>query len=316
MAGPNLKNVDLNLLVIFDAVYAAGNISHAAVQLGMSQPAVSNALNRLRDLLGDPLFVRDKRGVLATVRAEAVIGPVRDALGLIGLQFDAGKEIDLATYKRTFRIIMIDPLEPLVMPSICREIDAKAPGIGIESYPSYRSDFSADVLAGRIDLAVYVYPINAPQIVAVPLCSVEPVIVARRGHPAIGRTLDAETFQKLGHILLVSELRGLSHVEKDLVAHRLSRRAVYTVTKIWSIAPMVQRTDLLGMLPRRFAEEIASSFNIEIHEPPVPLSAQHFYMMWNAKSTNDPGHRWLREAITKAAEAAAAPSNVIETAQE
>ena len=163
MAAQSLKNVDLNLLVIFEAVYAAGNISHAAIQLSMSQPAVSNALTRLRELLDDPLFVRDKKGVRPTVRAEAIIGPVRDALALIGRQLDAGKEIDLATYKRAFRVIMVDPLEPLVMPAVLREIDAKAPGISIETYPSFRADFSSDILAGTIDLAIYVYPVNAPR---------------------------------------------------------------------------------------------------------------------------------------------------------
>ena len=151
----------------------------------------------------------------------------------------------------------------------------------------------------------------------VPLFSVEPVVVARKDHPAIGRTLDTETFQTLGHIVLVPELRGLSHVEKDLVAQRLTRRAVYVVTKIWSIAPMVERTDLIGVLPRRFAEEIAPSFNLAIHEPPMPLSSQYFYMMWHAKSTDDPGHRWLREAITGAlAKDGTSPSNVIEMARE
>ena len=97
------------------------------------------------------------------------------------------------------------------------------------------------------------------------------------------------------------------------MAQRLTRRVVYVVTKLWSIAPMVARTDLLGVLPRRFAEEIASSFDIAIHEPPVPLSSQFFYMMWNAKNTEDPGHKWLRGAIQAAATAAAvSPDNVIE----
>src|SRR5450631_1635352 len=100
----NLKNVDLNLLVIFEAIYATSNISRAADRLGMSQPAVSNALARLRDLIGDPLFVRATQGVEPTIKAREMIRPVRDALGVIGRQLGSGTDINLATYKRLFRI--------------------------------------------------------------------------------------------------------------------------------------------------------------------------------------------------------------------
>lgn len=105
MAGINFKNLDLNLLTVFEAIYSAGNISHAANHLAMSQPAVSNALTRLRDLVGDPLFVRANRGVAPTSKAEQMIGPVRDALALIRRQFDGGDHIDLATFHRRFRVL-------------------------------------------------------------------------------------------------------------------------------------------------------------------------------------------------------------------
>ena len=116
----NLKNVDLNLLVIFEAVYSTGNISRAADRLSMSQPAVSNALARLRELIDDPLFVRAARGVEPTSKTREMINPVREALGLIGRHLDKGVEIDLSTYKRIFRVIIVDALEPIIMPPLVR----------------------------------------------------------------------------------------------------------------------------------------------------------------------------------------------------
>lgn len=293
----NLKNVDLNLLVVFEAIYAAGNISHAAVQLNMSQPAVSNALTRLRDILGDPLFVREKQGVKPTVRADALIGPVREALGLIGRQFHSGDEIDLSTYKRTFRILVIDPLEPLVMPHLLRIVDERAHGVTIESVPPFGMDFAAEILAGRLDLAIYVYPINAPQIVAAPAGGIDPVIVARRDHPLIHGKVTKKLYETLGHVVLVPSLRGMAHVEKDLIAQGVRRRVVYAVPKLWSVPAIVARTDLIAVLPRDFASEIGDSFGLAIYEPPVPLSTQYYYMMWHEKSADDPGHKWLREAL-------------------
>lgn len=300
MPGQSLKNVDLNLLVVFEAIYAAGNISHAAVQLNMSQPAVSNALARLRDMLGDQLFVRGRKGVEPTTRAEQMIGPVRDALGLIGRQLATGGTIDLATYRRAFRITVIDPLEPLVMPHLLRIVDAQAPGVSVESVPPFGFDFAAEILAGKLDLAVFVYPVNAPQIVTVPAGSIDPVVVARRDHPRIRGRLDRATLEELGHVVLVQALRGLAHVEKDFIAQGVMRRIVYSVTKLWSVPAIVARTDLLAVLPRDFANEIAGSFGLAVHESPVPLSTQYFHMMWHEKSADDPGHKWLRETLLAA----------------
>ena len=132
MATINLRNVDLNLLIVFDAVFATGNISHAARQLALSQPAVSNALTRLREHFDDPLFVRAGRGVKPTTRSQQMIEPVREALRLIRQQFDGGGTLDLASYKRVFRIVIVDPLEPILMPPLLRDISAHAPQVTIE----------------------------------------------------------------------------------------------------------------------------------------------------------------------------------------
>jgi DNA-binding transcriptional LysR family regulator len=297
----NLKNVDLNLLVIFEAIYATSNISRAAERLGMSQPAVSNALARLRELIDDPLFVRAPRGVEPTIKAREMIRPVRDALGVIGQQLGDGAAIDLATYKRIFRIVIVDVLEPIIMPPVVRTLMSRAPGVDIECIQG-DAKFGEGISAGTIDLACFSFPIDTTDIIVKPLCPFDLVVVSRRNHPAIKPPLDLETLQGLRQIGLGRELRGLTNIDRNLIASGVPRRVGYMVAKVWSIPPMVERTDLVGILPRRFVEEISRNYALDIHEMPIEMPEQFMYMMWHTNSDLDPGHKWLREAMMQAAQ--------------
>jgi DNA-binding transcriptional LysR family regulator len=297
----NLRTIDLNLLVIFEALYATGNTSRAAERLGMSQPAVSSALGRLRDLVGDQLFVRTPRGVKPTSKAREMIQPVREALGAIGRQLESGDSIDISTYQRLFRIIIADPLEPIIMPPIVRTITSQAPGIQIECVQA-TARFAEDIRDGSIDLACFSFPVDTSDIVVKTLPPVDLVIVSRRNHPEIKGRLDAETFSRLPQIAVGRELRGLTGVDKSLVNKGVTRRTPYMAAKIWSMPPMIQRTDLIGLLPRRFAQEILQNFELEIHEVPIEMPEQHMYMMWHVNSDHDPGHKWLRESMLRAAQ--------------
>lgn len=295
----NLRKIDLNLLVIFEALYATRNTGRAAERLGMSQPAVSNALGRLREIIGDPLFVRSVGGVSPTNKAREIIQPVREALAVIGRQLATGDTIELSTYRRLFRIIIIDALEPIVMPSIVRTILAQAPGIEIENVQA-TARFADEIREGRIDLACFAFPIDTTDIIVKPLVPVDLVVISRSDHPAIRKPLDVETFGNLPQIALGRELRGLAEVDKKMTAASLPRRTPYMASKIWSIPPIVERTDLVGLVPRRFAREVAANFDIDIHELPVPLPEQYMYMLWHVNAEHDPGHKWLRDSITRA----------------
>jgi DNA-binding transcriptional LysR family regulator len=295
----NLKNVDLNLLVIFEAIYSNGNISRTAERLAMSQPAVSNALARLREVIDDPLFVRAPGGVEPSVRARELITPVREALGLIGRHLDAGPDVDLSTYKRLFRIIVVDVLEPIIMPAVVRTLMSRAPGVNIECVQG-DGQFYESIRAGVIDLACFAFPVNTTDMIVQTMCPADLVVVSRRDHPAINKPLDLETFQKLPQIALSRELRGLTNIDRNLIAMGMPRRIGYMTAKSWSIPPMIERTDLIGILPRRFVQEIAGNFALDIHELPIELPEQFMYMMWHADSELDPGHMWLRESILRA----------------
>lgn len=298
----NLRKIDLNLLVIFEALYATGNTSKAADRLGMSQPAVSNALVRLRDLIGDPLFVRDPRGLKPTTKSHEIIGPVREALGVISRQLASnGDAVDLASYRRLFRIIIVDALEPLMMPSLVRTILDQAPGIEIECIQA-TAQFAEGIREGTIDLACFAFPIDTTDLVVKSICPMDLVVVSRRDHPQIEKPLDAETMRRLPQIAIGRELRGMTGVDRNFVAAGAPRRTPYMVAKIWSMPAMVQRTDLVALLPRRFAKEIAQNFELDIHELPFEIPAMHAYMVWHVNSEHDPGHKWLRESMLQAAQ--------------
>jgi DNA-binding transcriptional LysR family regulator len=295
----NLKNLDLNLLVVFDVVYAARNISRAAEQLGMSQPAVSNALARLRDLLDDPLFLRGRRGVEPTMKATQIAPTVREALAMIHQQL-APASLDLATYRRHFRVIMPDAFEPIMMPPVLREISKRAPNVTIEVLSAFRTDFIREIRDGTIDLACHLFPAASPDIVTETICETDLVLLARRGHPRIKRKLDLATFMKLDFIVLVPQLREMLSMAVNLSALGVTRREVYTVNKLWAMPPMIERTDLVGIMPRWFHSEIARNFDIVAHAFPMDLPVQHCCMTWLAKNRPDPGHKWLREGLSNA----------------
>jgi DNA-binding transcriptional LysR family regulator len=303
MTDSNLRSFDLNLLVVFDAVYSTGNISHAAKQLSLTQPAVSNALARLRERFDDPLFVRDGRNMKPTLRSRQMIGAVRDALGLVRRQLGDDAAIDLVNYKRLFRIVVTDALEPFLMPPLVNEIDAHAPGITIDSRPAGTTHVINELIGGTLDLALYTYQASAPGVIMMPVCPVEAVVVARRDHPRIRGELDVETFMACGHVTFINELKALSNIERDIAHGAGARRVPYMANSLWSIAAIAGKTDTLGILPRRLAEELADGFNLTIHQPPAKIAEQHLYMMWHERNRDDIGHSWLRQRLSAAAQA-------------
>ena len=294
----NLRNVDLNLLIVFETVYGTGNISHAAAQLSLTQPAVSNALARLREHFNDPLFVRAGRGVKPTNRSEQMIAPVREALGLIRSQFDANRAIDLAAYQRQFRIVIVDVLEPILIPPLLREITAKAPNVSIETRPPSQTDVIGEIIAGTLDLACYTSIKSQPGLVIQTICPCDYVIVARRDHPEIGNSLPARTFVRLGHVGLINELQRQVSINQDITTSAGKRRVVYVVNKVWSVPSIVANSDLVAVLPRAFAELMAPIFGLAVYDAPMPISPQEVYhMVWHERNRDDPGHQWLRATL-------------------
>lgn len=292
----NTPKLDLNLLFVFEAIYTTGNISQAARQLNLSQPATSNALSRLRKQLDDQLFVRDGNGVVPTGRSEAMIESVRLALKTIEQSLDTSEKFDPLTSKRHFRIIVADPLEPFVLPGLLRDISLGTQ-ITYELLPPQRVNIDDALLQDKIDLALFLTPGRNDGIVSKSLCPVDLVLLARKGHPRINGTISSEQIMQENHVGLPMAPGKLENSDKMTVWHKLKQRTVCHVNKVSSTAQTVAFTDLIGFVPRIYAEHIAKHYDLQIIELATPLSNQHFQMIWHKRNDVDNGQIWLRNKI-------------------
>lgn len=193
----NLRNLDLNLLVVFEAIYSAGNVSHAAKRLGMSQPTISNALGRLRDMIDDPLFVRKGKGVEPTPKAISMIGPLREALQMIRSGVADGVSFDPEIDTRHFRIVLLDQLEAVLIPHLVRSIQNRR-NITFEMLQISPDAVIDGLNDGSLDLALSPHIPTAKDMQQEVIGHANVVMVARKGHPEIDGTVTLEQYQRIG----------------------------------------------------------------------------------------------------------------------
>lgn len=292
----DLRNFDLNLLIVFEAVYTAGNISHAAKQLNQSQPTLSNSLARLRDVLNDPLFVRRGRGVEPTAKAVSMIGPVREALQMIRSGVSEGMEFDPEQDKRHFRLVMLDQLEPVLMPHVVRNIQDH-PNVTLEMLHIAYEPVIDGLNDGSLDLVLAPHLPDAKEIEQEVVGHVNLVMVARKDHPEINGEVTLEQFQRLGQIALIPKLRAMTRMDEYLRQKGITRHITYTSSKFWAFPHMIATTDLIAQLPGDFAREAAKYYPLQICTVPFDVPNQQVYMIWKTNRSNDPSHRWLRNEI-------------------
>lgn len=295
----NMRKIDLNLLVVFEAIYSAGNISRAADKLNLTQPALSNALGRLRKQLDNPLFVRSGNGVAPTALAEEIIEPIREALFAIEQSIAPKDVFDPAVTKRHFKLIVADPLEQIVMGSLLRTIGSKSQ-ISFELQPPQTTNIEAALLEGKADLAVFLMPIRVAELNNTPLCSVDPVAIARRDHPRVSAGSPRESVMKEGFVALALSPGKLENSEKVNILKRFDARLVCQVSKVSSIAQLVSESDLVGLVPAIYARKLAAQYGLEIITLSVPEIEQKFQLIWHRRFDADAGHTWLRDTIQKA----------------
>lgn len=295
----NIRGIDLNLLIVFEAIYSAGNISHAANKLNLSQPALSNALARLRKQLGNPLFVRSGNGVMPTALAEEIIEPIREALFVIEQSIAPKDVFDPAVTKRHFRLIVADPLEQITVGALLRTVGQQSQ-ISFELLPPQTSNIDEALLEGKADLALFLMPIRVAELNNTPLCSVDPVIVARRDHPRVSAQSPREAVMEEGFVSLALSPGKLENSEKVNILKRLRSRQVCQVAKVSSIAQLVSQSDLVGVLPAIYAHKVADPYQLQIVSPPLPEIEQKFQLIWHRRYESDAGHVWLRDNITEA----------------
>ena len=297
----NLSAIDLNLLVAFDALFAEANVTRAARRVGLSQPAMSNALARLRDTLGDPLFVRTPRGMLATPRARELAAPVRAALATLETSL-TGARFDPATASRTFTIAASDSIEILMGAPLVARLATAAPGVRVVIVPPARATDPTELLESeRADVAIMNTWAIAPPLRTSLLFSQRLVVIARRGHPRIRRRLTMAQFTAVPHVLVAPYGTPGSIIDDALAKHRRTRTVAIRVSSFSSAPALVAETDCIAVIAERLARRVATWLPLQILELPLELRPVTIGQVWHPRVDADEAHRWFRGVLTEVA---------------
>lgn len=303
-SAPNLSAIDLNLLWVLHAVLAEGSVSAAAARLNVTAPAISNALSRLRGLLGDPLFVRNGRGLVATPRALELAPVLRQAFTDIAASLTPATAFDAATSQRELTVALSDAEQIWLAPRLARELARRMPNARLRVV-SLDTFVSLGGLAGEhIDAAIGP-PLNEPNIQSAKLYEEEAVYVARKDHPRLKRALTHAAFNGERHVdlhlLLGQGGAGHDFVTSYLAQAGLVRQIAITVPTFFAAAAVIAHSDYLGGLPARVAKALSKSFELKVLSGPIPPLTFEMYLHWHSRTASDPAAALLREAITAAA---------------
>ncbi len=295
----NVDDVDLNLLRAFDAILREGSVTVAGGRLGLSQPAMSNTLSRLRHLFGDPLFVRTPRGMRPTPFAQRLAAPVRQALDLIQATLLQQTGFDPRTSDRAFRLQLSDIGEMVFLPKLLERMKREAPGVRIEVEQLRQEDIGDALAAGEIDLAVGFLPELSGGVVQRRLFRDQYVCLVRAEHPVSGARLSLSQFIEASHVLVSAEGSAHGIVERTLRDKGLKRRIALRVPHFMVIPMILARTDHMVIVPKRLVQAMARFGRFRSLRLPVDIPELDVKVHWHERFDQDPGIAWLRGLLVE-----------------
>ena len=295
----NLQDMDLNLLVVFNELCKHGRVSAVAQNLGISQPGVSNALGRLRKLLGDELFLRTSRGMVPTLYAEALAQPIADALAALHGTLNARASFDPARSERAFVIGVNDVGETYFLPRLMRALDGAAPGVTIRTVRTTSIDVKDEMERGRIDLAMGFLPGLKHGFFQRRLFRQPYVCIFREDHPLARTGVSARQFRAAEHVAIVSEGTGHGVVDQVIEQAGIRRRLRLTVPHFMAVGPVLQATDMIAVVPRRFADCACKPFGLATAPCPVKIPESVINVFWHARNHREPANQWLRQVVVE-----------------
>jgi DNA-binding transcriptional LysR family regulator len=308
----NLTKVDLNLFIVFDAIYTEANLTRAGQIIGITQPAVSNALSRLRDTFNDPLFVRTAQGMVPTPMAQNIIAPVRNALALLRVSVQESRTFTPLQANKTYRISMTDLSEQVLLPPLFQRLRRLAPNVSIESFLAKRRETTKELAAGRLDFAVDA-PLNTdPQVRHVKLLEDRYVCALRPGHPRAKERLSLEDYLALTHIHISTRRNGLGHVDLALGKLGIQRKIALRSQHYLMASSVMQQTDMAMTVPERFARGHG------LHYMPLPVNdvpAVETHLYWHESTDQDPANRWMREQMIELAQQITAQKQIADNTE-
>lgn len=287
----DLRRIDLNLLVILDALLTEQHVTRAAERLHLSQPAVSHALARLRDVLDDPLLVRQGGSLVPTARALELATPLAEALAHVKALL-APNRFDPASAKRRFRVAMSDYSAAIFLPELVRTLRHDAPGIDLQIIQASREGMVDGVLNGDLDLAAGVFPDMPAELRTTPLFEEHYTCLVDRDSLQVGGSLDLATYLSRPHVLLEMRGSGTPEIERALTAIR-ERRHVAISLPHWGVAPqLIQGTDLILTVSSRGLLNVDHKHLVSV-PPPFHIPSFAVELAWHARRGGDSGLQWL-----------------------
>jgi len=299
----DFHGIDLNLLAAFDALMNERNVTRAATQVGVSQPAMSAALSRLRKLLDDPLFIRSADGLLPTPRAREVAEPIARALHQIGMTLLKGAAFTPHDATLTFNLGMSDYPAFVLMPTLLEAVSAQAPGITIHVHAFNDRDHAVDLLdAGVIDAAIGIPPTTPEgRILMRPILRDAFVTILSDHHPASHRAMDMATYLSLSHVLASPEGQRHGLVDEALAQQGKQRRVALTLPHMFAVPAVVARTHLTATVMKRVALRSSAGRELALFPPPLTLPEIVLHVIWHRRSDANPAQQWLRDLIASVA---------------
>jgi len=319
-----LRTFDLNLLKVFDVVMAERNLTHAAQVLSLTQPAVSNALRRLREALGDDLLVRQGRSLQPTPKALALWPDIRATLERLQATL-APRLFDPATAQNSFVLTMADATAAELMVGLVTALSQQAPGVSLRTVPLTTRDPRRLLEDGLADLAIGHFPALVSELATQlragqnahffhrRLFESDYVCVMRQGHPLAKSTLTLDAYCQAKHMLVSFSGRAFGLIDEALAALGRSRRVVLTVNQFFTTVKVVAQSDLLTVLPRHFLNVTGFEAQLVVRELPFAVAPIQVDALWSRRHAQDDAHAWLRAQVHAAAVQAFAPRDGLES---
>lgn len=293
------RDIDLNLLVVFQEVFQERQISAVARRLSLSQPAVSNALARLRRTFGDALFVRTAHGMQPTPLAEQLADSVNAALAHVSQALNRQDSFVAATSQRHFTLAMTDVGEVYFMPGLIEKCRRLAPGIQLSTVRAGAIDLKTEMESGRVDFAIGAFDNVSGALYQRRLFRQNYVSMFRRNHPLAGQKITLKEFLTAQHLLVSSRESPYDRINQLLEKAGVRVNAHFSVPHFTAVPYIISSSDLIVTVPHKLAASAAQPFNLDYVRPPLRLPSLQTNIFWHRRFNQDAGNQWLRGFIAE-----------------